>query len=44
MANLRDFGLRLAPYDGCAEIHTKDAAHFLQFVNDIHESKELVGE
>ncbi|ORX98245.1 hypothetical protein BCR34DRAFT_606992 [Clohesyomyces aquaticus] len=36
-------GMSLIPYDGCAEFHVEDAAHFLKFMESIYNSKKLVG-
>ena len=36
--------MKLMPWDGCAEFHCKDADHFIKFLDDINNSKELIGE
>ncbi|KAF2728953.1 hypothetical protein EJ04DRAFT_569079 [Polyplosphaeria fusca] len=43
LAPLLGQGMALAPYDGCAEFHAKDAEGFLRFMVDVHAAKELVG-
>ncbi len=35
--------MKLVSYDGCAEFLVKDAPSFLQFMDNIYGSKELVG-
>ena len=35
--------MNLVSYDGCAEFHSKDAASFIRFMDNVYNSKELVG-
>jgi len=35
--------MNVVSYDGCAEFHAKDAESFVQFMESIYSSKELVG-
>jgi hypothetical protein len=35
--------MNVVSYDGCAEFHAKDAESFVNFMENIYNSKELVG-
>lgn len=35
--------MKLVSYDGCAEFLAKDAASFLKFMDNVYNSKDLVG-
>lgn len=43
IAPLLQSKMKILSYDGCAEFHAKDSESFLKFMDNVYNSKKLIG-